>query len=567
MAQCLLLTLVFALLVNYISSFFFSRLIKQPRLFMPLTVLSKKGAPFQITTVSRRVDPENSSNKRIANVEKDYLGMINFCLRPTDTTLSGNSRSKLLNEATNDVFRALMVGNAAVLEDTLSRLKVFKDQCENSPFNVQDDEIKTTTRNIANESDDIYNSLNKIDLGKSCEYIAKLEKLILGENIDDSIIGGIYDKGYKRLITTLRDNGCKISPTVDLGTPNTGLLNRPTPTDTDICLSLIDLKNIENNEYKTKTKALNILSNYVSRAMIYGTSRERNILADYLQDTLKNIVSGWANGSTQSQETLYLKALMLLLKDDYLVAEVAVSYVDNSDQTRIFGASNITNLVIGNASGIGSKYDNNIVIIQNNNEREIPYLRLYDLYGNAFQRILEKCMQEVDNSNIDPFISLINLGSWEQSVRRNLTANMWLQNPSELVGTWELIDIAYDGNDDSVGGAYILSPSEFESMEFKNVIINVKFTSDGNVEIDHQSFYGESWHFRPGPAHLDTLEFDIKSKAKSNFQLKYVGFIDRGQRIESRISKSPVRMSGRVVSIINDEIRGCGRFCMSLKKK
>ena len=131
---------------------------------MPLTVLSKKGAPLQMTTVSRRVDPENSSNKRIANVEKDYLGMINFCLLPTDTTLSGNSRSKLLNEATNDVFRALMVGNAAVLEDTLSRLKVFKDQCENIPFNVQDDEIKAKTRNIANESDDIYNSLNKIDL-------------------------------------------------------------------------------------------------------------------------------------------------------------------------------------------------------------------------------------------------------------------------------------------------------------------------------------------------------------------------------------------------------------------
>ena len=39
---------------------------------------------------------------------------------------------------------------------------------------------------------------------------------------------------------------------------------------------------------------------------------------------------------------------------------------------------------------------------------------------------------------------------------------------------------------------------------------------------------------RPGPAHLDTCEFYISSKNDPDFLLKYVGFIDRGQRIESR---------------------------------
>ena len=41
---------------------------------------------------------------------------------------------------------------------------------------------------------------------------------------------------------------------------------------------------------------------------------------------------------------------------------------------------------------------------------------------------------------------------------------------------------------------------------------------------------------RPGPAHLDTCEFYISSRTDADFLLKYVGFIDRGQRIESRLA-------------------------------
>lgn len=45
---------------------------------------------------------------------------------------------------------------------------------------------------------------------------------------------------------------------------------------------------------------------------------------------------------------------------------------------------------------------------------------------------------------------------------------------------------------------------------------------------------GQEWYFRPGPAHLDTCEFYVKSRTDDDMLLKYVGFIDRGQRIESR---------------------------------
>jgi len=43
---------------------------------------------------------------------------------------------------------------------------------------------------------------------------------------------------------------------------------------------------------------------------------------------------------------------------------------------------------------------------------------------------------------------------------------------------------------------------------------------------------GLRWLFKPGPAHLDTLEFEIVSDSSSrspDVVLRYTGFIDRGQ--------------------------------------
>ncbi|KAJ1425075.1 hypothetical protein B484DRAFT_398053, partial [Ochromonadaceae sp. CCMP2298] len=38
-------------------------------------------------------------------IELDYMGQVNFCLRTSDFALSGPSRSKVVNEITNDVYR------------------------------------------------------------------------------------------------------------------------------------------------------------------------------------------------------------------------------------------------------------------------------------------------------------------------------------------------------------------------------------------------------------------------------------------------------------------------------
>ena len=54
-------------------------------------------------------------------LETDYLGMINFCLRSTDTALSSTSKSKILNQITNKVFRVIVIGYEPFIQDTLSK--------------------------------------------------------------------------------------------------------------------------------------------------------------------------------------------------------------------------------------------------------------------------------------------------------------------------------------------------------------------------------------------------------------------------------------------------------------
>ena len=46
---------------------------------------------------------------------------------------------------------------------------------------------------------------------------------------------------------------------------------------------------------------------------------------------------------------------------------------------------------------------------------------------------------------------------------------------------------------------------------------------------------------RPGPAHLDTCEFELDVNEE---RVAFCGYVDRGQRIEARFSRRPIRVSG-----------------------
>ena len=94
----------------------------------------------------------------------------------------------------------------------------------------------------------------------------------------------------------------------------------------------------------------------------------------------------------------------------------------------------------------------------------------------------------------------------------------------------------------------------------------VNLNSDGYVGMDYPGIRGERWFFKPGPAHLDTCEFSIIREKDKSVELKYTGFIDRGQRIESRFSQNPIRMTGRVMSIVKGTAQGSCRFIMAKRR-
>ena len=599
---------------------------------------------------------QSSSKPSSAFLEKDYLGMIDFCLRPSDSALSDISRSKVLNELSNLVFRSLMIGYHPAVDNVVKQLDEFRKEVSDAACTLREDDkrilgeskrlddisteeagaagnknvivsvydeddssemtssssnskrqndVRTSTissfsssssssssssllsRRLMNnknpstigtstsENDrEYYSAACSIDEQKAIEYINKLEKLLTTGETDDSIQGGIYDRGYKRLLTVLKDAGCVfytdkafVSATTPYpsGPSSATTSRRPRPTNSNICLSIVDL---QLPAKRTKTKDLNLISNCVSRAMLYGTRSDKSFLADALESMIPEFVFEWCEGNETSQEVLYLRALAMLLRESLSSVEAAVTF-SGPPSSNTFGFSNIsagvTSFIGTNTAWVDRTEDVSRSGGSSTSSSTLsrPNLRLHDAYLNAFQRVVEMCLTEIGTragrnlpQNEDILYNFLN---WEKELRINLTAPAWRSNPSELVGEWELMDVLGDG---ALGP--IMTADNFFGM---GVGVMVELKMDGSVEVKKLATgSGQSWEFTPGPAHLDTCAFSVASSAKPNLLLKYVGFIDRGQRIESRFSRQPIRMTGRVVSVVNGEPCGSCRFIMMKKR-
>ena len=99
---------------------------RQQRYIVPAAYTTQKQLPTNGKSMHRHFVSSLSSEEReinaimissassiripVDNLEIDYLGMIDFCLRERDNALSGPSRSKKLNKITNDIFKALIIG-------------------------------------------------------------------------------------------------------------------------------------------------------------------------------------------------------------------------------------------------------------------------------------------------------------------------------------------------------------------------------------------------------------------------------------------------------------------------
>lgn len=473
----------------------------------------------------------------------DYLGLINFCLRPSDSAMSGSSRSKVLNELTNEVFRCVMIGFDTLTNELLAKLDTYRQQVKDATCTLQDDDMKVPSSS-SNSNTRSYKDRCEDDLQTALLYVDRLQALLENQMIEEgSILGGIYDRGYKSLLTALKDAGCKFD--------NKMLAL----SDVDICLSIMD------NKFplqRTKTKGLNVLSNCVSRAMLYGSMSEKKLLASAVVSMKDRFVNEWCGGNLLCQESIYMDALQLLLLEGITIAELTFIRSFSNDMSSESGASNISFRPVG----FDSVAETIKISTRNGVEKVIQPTKLYDPYQNSFKRVIGSFVRELGtrDGQVLPQSDdlLLNFVNWEQNVRRNLTGSSWPVNPVELSGTWLLKDIVDDGA--------LMLQDYYESNAKDGVEIDL--LSDGSVDVKQlTASKGINWQFRPGPAHLDTLEFNLSSRDNAELTLKFVGFIDRGQRIESRLSRSAIRMSGRCMSIVNGDIQGSNKFLMTLRRK
>lgn len=523
--QChLQLLLAFAIL--YINGFhhmpksnrYFRSLIRNSEL---MSTSSSSSSPSTTTLNNRR---NNANNKPF--IETDYLGMIDFCLLPTDVALSSSSRSKVLNEVTNDVFRTLMIGYDPAMTSVISKLNQYREKVETLgcelPMSISSSSKDSNNLGTASAFDEIadskeyYINVCDEDITMALDYIDKLEALVMNGSTAESVVqGGVYARGYKRLLTTLKDAGCIVSTSTS-SNKVVGSSNRPRPLNSNICLSLLDQQYGTNK--RTRTRDLNKISNCVSRAMLYGSRKEKDFLAESVENMVDDFVVQWSLDGAECQEALFLKALALLLRDNLAVVEAAVTFSEAPSST-VFGTSNISSSVADIVN-----YDSTVTVDTQQKQkknRTIPNLRLYDTYLNAFQRVVETCLTEIGiraGRNVPQNEEILyNFLNWEKGLRKNLTSSAWPQNPSELVGQWKLVDVVGSGSLTDLS----LSVNSGNVGSTENAV-SVEFLRDGGVALKEGTGAGLEWFFTPGPAHLDTCEFTIQSKvSESSFSVSF----------------------------------------------
>ncbi len=428
----------------------------------------------------------------LEKVETDIFGQLNFCLRQSDTVLSGPSRSKVLNEITNEVFKAIMIGFPPIVDEVLQRIDYYRNLTTHAPC-VLDPNEKNPIKSKPTENITIIENC-ETDLIVAQTYITWLEDLLKRGNTKNSILlGGIYDRGYKRLLTLLKDAHCRFPA-------DESIEFRPIPLDHNICLSLLDVQftstntpsnKASNKEVKehsnpsflyhfpsTKTQVLNQISNIVVRCILYGSKKDRTSIANYIDNVyLSQFANNWMKGNMKSQEILYLKALVILLKDNLAAAEAAIAFnsdtilnepssfkpyqsrspsnddesiwnrelSDISDEEFLlyFEDSVVSNYPtttttthtstpVSSDSSTSSSTDvieptafSNSKVYEypeeeeQDDEDQIENLRLYDTYQNAFHRVVEVCLTEIGSqqSSVDD----INLPQTDEFVQSFLT--------------------------------------------------------------------------------------------------------------------------------------------------
>lgn len=253
-------------------------------------------------------------------------------------------------------------------------------------------------------------------------------------------------------------------------------------------------------EEPSMTRQLNVLSNIVQRALLFGGDQELLVLSETLEADLPAFVQRWypdssssdvGNGDDSRPGVQYFNCLVQLLKDCY--NKGAVVDLD-------------------------------------------PPFPLAQSYANAYER-LTAGLVELGSGYMRPARMKAMLpksakeefsrfAQWESSFRKS-SAGMTAY-PDDLVGSYEVKD--------EIGG---------ETIGMTTVV----FKPEGEIEVA-PPLQGLRWRLDPGPTHLDTCTFQVLGD--DGTILQYRGFVDRGARLESRFSRRPIKIRGAVTFQMRD---------------
>ena len=112
----------------------------------------------------------------------------------------GQSRSKLLNELSNDVFKAITIGYEPLIAEVLERqIPKYKEVVTTAICKLEKTERAKLNKITVPVSCDE-------DLAEAMNYVIRLEQLVTDgiTGNDDPPLNGIYERGYKRLVNTLK---------------------------------------------------------------------------------------------------------------------------------------------------------------------------------------------------------------------------------------------------------------------------------------------------------------------------------------------------------------------------
>ncbi len=256
-------------------------------------------------------------------------------------------------------------------------------------------------------------------------------------------------------------------------------------------------------EEPSMTRQLNVLSNIVNRALLFGGDQELLVLSETLDADKPAFIQRWYPGPvgeielfSPEQETRpgvqYLNCLVSLLKTCY-------------------------------RNGIVTTLD--------------PPFPLIQSYSNAYERLMASLV-ELGSGYIKPVSDVMTMPKprtaqeelgrfavWESAFRSKQNATSY---PEDLEGSWEVKD--------EIGG---------ETIGVSTVIFRPK----GQVDVA-PPMQGLRWRLDPGPTHLDTCTFQVLGD--DGTILQYRGFIDRGARLEARFSRRRIRIRGSVMFQMRD---------------